>query len=87
MTRVGTLKAAFKAYVFNKISDVFFFFFILVIFLVLYDVDVSVVNSQVPKLVAFKICFFSYELNLIEFSSFLLTSCAFIKSAQIGAHL
>lgn len=87
VTRVGTLKAAFKAYVFNKISDVFFFFFILVIFLVLYDVDVSVVNSQVPKLVAFKICFFSYELNLIEFSSFLLTSCAFIKSAQIGAHL
>ena len=26
VTRVGTLKAAFKAYVFNKISDVFFFF-------------------------------------------------------------
>lgn len=87
VTRVGTLKAAFKAYVFNKISDVFFFFFILVMFLVLYDVDVSVINSQLPKLAAFKICFFSYELNLIEFSSFLLSSCAFIKSAQLGAHL
>lgn len=87
VTRVGTLKAAFKAFVFNKISDFFFFFFILVIFLSLYDVDVLVINSQVTKLANFKLIFFNTEFNLIEISSFFLTSCAFIKSAQFGTHL
>jgi NADH:ubiquinone oxidoreductase subunit 5 (subunit L)/multisubunit Na+/H+ antiporter MnhA subunit len=87
VTRVATLKAAFKAYVFNKISDVFFFLFVLVIFLTVYDIDVLTINNQTTKLAAFKICFLSFEINLTEFLTFLITSCAFIKSAQIGAHL
>ena len=87
VTRVGTLKAAFKAYVFNKVSDVFFLFFILIIFLVLYDVDVNITNSKLIRLNSFKICFLFFEFGLIEVLSFLITICAFIKSAQIGTHL
>jgi len=87
VTRVGTLKAAFKAFVFNKVSDLFFFFFILLVFNLFYDLDVLTFNSQLAKYSNFTIFVFNFEINFIEISSFLLMFCAFIKSAQIGAHI
>ena len=87
VTRVATLKAAFKAFVFNKLSDFFLFFFILVVFNVFYDLDIFVFNSEIVKYTSYKFYFGFFEFNLIEFLSFLLVGCAFIKSAQFGFHL
>ena len=87
VTRVATLKAAFKAFVFNKLSDAFLFIFILLVFNVFYDLDILTFNAQVTKYLSYNFFFGGCNVNLIEFLSFLIISSAFIKSAQLGAHL
>lgn len=86
-TRVGTLKAAFKAFVFNKVSDLFLFFAILLIFNTTYNLDIFSFNSQIYLYENFTIDFFYFSFNLLEVISFFFISCAFIKSAQLGAHI
>lgn len=46
-TRVGTLKSAFKAFSFNKVSDFFFLIAILLVFNTLYSVDLMVILTQI----------------------------------------
>lgn len=86
-TRVGTLKAAFKAFSFNKLSDLFLFFAILLIFNTTFNLDILSFNNQIYLYENYSIEFFYFSINLIEFISFFLISCAFIKSAQLGAHI
>lgn len=86
-TRVGTLKAAFKAFSFNKLSDLFLFFAILLIFNTTFNLDILVFNNQIYLYENYNIEFFYFSINLIEFISFFFISCAFIKSAQLGAHI
>lgn len=85
-TRTGTLKAAFKAFTFNKFSDVFFFIAIITSFLVFNTIDISVILASLTQ---------SSELryqNIINSNFFYTFTCsllwaAFIKSAQAGYHL
>lgn len=86
-TRVGTLKAAFKAFSFNKLSDLFLFFAILLIFNTTFNLDILVFNNQIYLYENYNIEFFYFSFNLIELISFFFISCAFIKSAQLGAHI
>lgn len=86
-TRVGTLKSAFKAYSFNKSSDFFLFFGILIIFVCQFDLDFLNFLSQSHLLLNYKITFLLFDLNVIDFISFFFLCSAFIKSAQIGAHI
>lgn len=86
-TRVGTLKSAFKAFSFNKLSDLFLFFAILLIYNTIYNLDILSFNNQIFLYENYTIFFLNFNLNLIEVISFFFISCAFIKSAQIGGHL
>jgi len=86
-TRVGTLKAAFKAFSFNKTSDLFLFFAILLIFNMSYNLDIATFLIQIPYYKNYIINFFFFNINLIDLISVFLLGCAFIKSAQIGAHI
>ncbi len=86
-TKVGTLKAAFKAFSFNKVSDLFLFFAILLIFNAMYTLDLLAFNNQIHLYEAYNIEIFYFSINLIEIISFFFIGCAFIKSAQIGAHI
>nr|QGS65279.1 NADH dehydrogenase subunit 5 [Tetrahymena rostrata] len=86
-TRVGTLKAAFKAFSFNKLSDLFLFFAILLIFNTTYNLDILTFNSQIFLYESYTIEISYFSINLIEIISFFFISCAFIKSAQLGAHI
>nr|NP_149396.1 NADH dehydrogenase subunit 5 [Tetrahymena thermophila]7TGH_5 Chain 5, NADH dehydrogenase subunit 5 [Tetrahymena thermophila]8B6F_AA Chain AA, NADH dehydrogenase subunit 5 [Tetrahymena thermophila SB210]8BQS_AA Chain AA, NADH dehydrogenase subunit 5 [Tetrahymena thermophila SB210]8GYM_N5 Chain N5, NADH dehydrogenase subunit 5 [Tetrahymena thermophila SB210]8GYM_n5 Chain n5, NADH dehydrogenase subunit 5 [Tetrahymena thermophila SB210]8GZU_N5 Chain N5, NADH dehydrogenase subunit 5 [Tetrahymen len=86
-TRVGTLKAAFKAFSFNKLSDLFLFFAILIIFSTTYNLDILSFNNQIYLYESYNIDMFYWSINLIEIISFFFISCAFIKSAQFGAHI
>jgi len=86
-TRVGTFKAAFKAFSFNKVSDLFLFFGILLIFSTMFNLDIMSFNNQIHLYEAYNIEIFYFSLNLIEVISFFFIGCAFIKSAQIGAHI
>ena len=85
--RVGTLKSAFKAYSFNKVSDFFLFFAILLLFFFFYTFDFFVILTQIQYFTNVTINFFFFDLYLIDVISFCLLGAAFIKSAQLGAHI
>ena len=86
-TRVGTLKSAFKAFSFNKTSDLFLFFAILLIYNSMNSLDILSFNNQVFLYENYYITLLNLNINLIEIISFFFLSCAFIKSAQLGGHL
>ena len=87
VTRVATLKAGFKAYVFNKFSDFFLFFAIILIFNLVYDLDIITFNTNIHLYSNYYLNFFFFKINYLELISFFLLLCAFIKSAQIGPHI
>lgn len=86
-TRVGTLKAAFKAFSFNKTSDLFLFFTILLIYNVSYNLDIATFIIQISYYKNYVVNFLFINVNLIDLISIFFLGCAFIKSAQIGAHI
>ena len=87
VTRVATLKAGFKAYVFNKFSDFCLFFAIILIYNLVYDLDIMTFNLNIHLYSNYFLNFFFFKVNFIELISFFLLLCAFIKSAQIGPHI
>lgn len=86
-TRVSTLKAAFKAFSFNKFSDISFLIFIVLCYSVFYDTDIMLINLQSIYTSDINIDFFFIEVNSIELICFFLVFSAVIKSAQIGSHI
>ena len=86
-TKVGTLKSAFKAYSFNKTSDIFLFFAIILIFNLTFNLDILVFNQTIHLYKNFFINFFIWEVSIVELISLFFLGSAFIKSAQFGAHI
>jgi NADH-quinone oxidoreductase subunit L len=87
ITRVGTLKAAFKAFSFNKLSDMSLFFAMLLVFNLTYNLDILTFISQVHLYEGFVINFCFIKIGYLELISLFLMLSAFIKSAQLGAHI
>lgn len=85
-TKLGTLKAAFKAFTFNKISDFWLLFFIIISYNLYYDFDILNINNQTYLYCNSFVKLFNYNISYIEFLCFTLISSAFIKSAQFGSH-
>ena len=87
VARVGTLKAAFKAFSFNKFSDAMLFVGILLIFSVMHDLDIVTTLTQLHLFSAHYVSVFVFNIPLLDVISFFLLNAAFVKSAQIGAHI
>lgn len=87
VTRKATLKSAFKAFVFNKISDMFFFLFIILNLYIFNSLDILTLNKEILMYKNFNIFILNFEISLIEILSLFLILAAFIKSAQLGFHL
>lgn len=87
VTRKGTLKAAYKAFVFNKFSDASFLMFLILFFVNFYELDLCVINAQAYLLANHTIMLFYYDVSLIEVLCAFIVFTAFIKSAQFGGHL
>lgn len=86
-TRKATLKSAFKAFSFNKFSDVSFLAFIVLTYLFFETTSVDVINTQS---FFFKNSFFNFlnfDLSILDLMSLFLLGSAFIKSAQFGGHV
>lgn len=79
-TRRGTIKSSFKAFFFNKISDVFLFIFLILMNYLTYNNNLNTLNIKIA-------------LNLVnssssyEFAAFCLFACTLFKSAQLFGHL
>ena len=86
-TRISTLKAAFKAFVFNKFSDVSLLLAIFLIYFCINDINIVSFNSQINYYNNFYINVINFNIPIIEIISFFLISCAFVKSAQFGFHI
>ncbi len=86
-TKAATLKSAFKAFTFNKVSDFFMFMFLVSTYSVFYTFDILSINNQVFKFESATIYIFNTPINFLEFLAFTIMGAAFIKSAQIGGHV
>jgi NADH-quinone oxidoreductase subunit L len=84
---MSTLKSAFKAFTFNKFSDVSLLLGILLIYYISGDISINNFNNQISNYNNFYINIINYEISVIEIISFFLISCAFVKSAQFGFHI
>ena len=85
-TRVGTLKAAFKAYTFNKISDFFMLIGLLLCAITFNDLSIPAILTEFDKTNAFYLTNIVHIHNL-DFIALVFLGASFIKSAQIGGHL
>ena len=86
-TRISTLKAAFKAFVFNKFSDVSLLIGIFLIFFCMNDINIVSFNSQIAYYNNYYINILDNDFSIVEIISFFLIICSFIKSAQFGFHI
>ena len=86
-SRISTLKSAFKAYTFNKFSDVSILISVIIIILLLNDVSVITFNSQIGFYKNYYLTVLNCDLSVIEIISFFFISAAFVKSAQFGTHI
>lgn len=82
---MGTLKAAFKAFSFNKLSDFFLFLALIIATMLFNTFEIPVLLTLAPLGTELR-----YE-NIIEhglLNLFVLSllGAAFIKSAQLGGH-
>ena len=84
---MGTLKAAFKAYSFNKASDLFLFLIIVLVFNTTFSLDITSFINEIHLYENYSIVMFNITFNYLELLSVLFLVCAFIKSAQFGAHI
>ena len=86
-TRISTLKSAFKAFVFNKFSDVALLIAIILVFFCINDSNIVVFNNKISVFNNFYLNMFDYQISMLEMVSFFFSICAFIKSAQFGFHI
>lgn len=86
-TKIATLKAAFKAFLFNKISDLGILIFIILNLLILGESNILVLNSLMSNFIDYNINLLGFNVAYIEFLTFFLMLSAFIKSAQFGFHI
>ena len=81
------MKSAFKAMFFNKISDASLFLSILLIYNVFGSLDIVHILLISDQLLSIYFSTLLGDLQVIELISFFMLSAAFIKSAQLGAHI
>ena len=88
VNKVSTLKAAFKAFSFNKLSDFFLLLNIILIFNIFNSLDFLTISTQAQNISTKQFnCNFLFFVSTNDMISLLFLGCAFIKSAQIGAHI
>lgn len=86
-SRISTLKSAFKAYTFNKFSDVSILISLVLIILLINDVSIITFNSQIGFYKNYYLTILNIDISIIEIISFFFISAAFVKSAQFGTHI
>ncbi len=86
-SRIGTLKSAFKAYSFNKLSDVFIFISIVLLFNVCFSLEIPTILNTIHNYTQYTINFGFISIPFIDLVAFSFLGAAFIKSAQFGAHI
>lgn len=86
-TRIYTIKAALKTFVFSRISDMFMFISFLLTIVVFNTTDLSVMFLQTPFMAFHYIFFGEVAIHFLTFFSWCLVMSGGIKAAQFFAHV
>lgn len=86
-SRLYTLKAAFKTFVFSRISDFFIFIAFFFFVLVFNTTEFSVLFLEIPFMLFFNIYVFGLGFNLLNFVALLIALSGAIKAAQFLFHV
>lgn len=86
-TKISVLKSAFKAFSFNKLSDVALFCFLLLVIISIDDTNVTILNERWSTLNNHIFNILNLKISLLNVSTFFLLLSICIKSAQFGFHL
>ena len=86
-SRMYTIKAALKTFVWSRISDMFMFFSFLLTISVFSSTDLSIIFLQVPFLTFHYLFFGDVAFHFITLFSFCLVTSGGIKAAQFFAHV
>lgn len=86
-TRIYTIKAALKTFVFSRISDMFMFFSFILTINTFNTTDLSLIFIQTPFLAFHYIFFGDTALHFITLFSFCLVTSGAIKAAQFFFHV
>lgn len=86
-SRMYTIKAALKTFVWSRVSDMFMFFAFLLTISVFSSTDLSIIFLQVPFLTFHYLFFGDVAFHFITLFSFCLVTSGGIKAAQFFAHV
>ena len=86
-TRVYTIKAALKTFVFSRISDMFMFISFLLTIIVFNTTDLSLIFLQTPFMAFHYIFIGNTSIHFLSLFSFCLVTSGGIKAAQFFAHV
>lgn len=86
-TRIYTIKAALKTFVFSRISDFFLFIVFILTLLVFNTTDLTLIFLQVPYLLFFYITVSPYSIHFISLYAICLIFSGLIKAAQFFFHV
>lgn len=86
-TRIYTIKAALKTFVFSRISDLFMFLSFLLTLNTFSSTDLSIIFMQIPFLSFHYLFFGSKAIHFLTFFSFCLVTSGAIKAAQFFSHV
>ena len=86
-TRVYTIKAALKTFVFSRISDMFMFISFLLTIIVFNTTDLSLIFLQTPFLAFHYLFIGNLAIHFLTLFSFCLVTSGGIKAAQFFAHV
>ena len=86
-SRIYTIKAALKTFVFSRISDMFMFFAFLLTINTFNTTDLSLIFIQTPFLAFHYLFFGDYAIHFITLFSFCLVTSGGIKGAQFFSHV
>ncbi len=86
-TRIYTIKAAMKTFVFSRISDMFMFCSFIMTINIFCSTDLSLIFMQVPFMSFHYLFFGNTAIHFITFFSFCLVTSGGIKAAQFFSHV
>lgn len=86
-TRIYTIKAALKTFIFSRISDMFMFLSFILSVLIFNTTDLSLIFLQTPFLAFHYIFFGNLALHFLTLFSFILSLSGVIKAAQFFFHV
>ena len=86
-SRIYTIKAALKTFVFSRISDMFMFFSFLLTINTFASTDLSIIFLQTPFLVFHYVFFGNTSIHFITLFAFCLVTSGGVKAAQFFFHV